>query len=56
MVEYILAHKETFFVLCVMAFLAILMFILSSITHKDAAKRRAAVNTPQKSEGVEEKP
>ena len=55
MIEYIVAHKETFFVLCVMAFLAILMFILSSITHKDAAKRRAAANTPQPTEDVEEK-
>lgn len=55
MIDYIVANKETFFVLCVMAFLAILMFILSSITHKDAAKKRAAANTPQQSEGVEKK-
>ena len=44
MIEYIVAHKETFIVLGIMAFLGIMMFFLSGISRKDAAKRRAAAN------------
>jgi hypothetical protein len=51
MMEYIASHQEVFFVLCVMAGLAVLMLFLSSANKKSATQRKIGSGKPDDTVG-----
>jgi hypothetical protein len=51
MMEYIASHQEVFFVLCVMASLAVLMLFLSGANKKSATQRKIGSGKPPEGSG-----
>jgi hypothetical protein len=49
--EYIASHQEVFFVLCVMASLAVLMLFLSSANKKSATQSKISSGKPDDTVG-----